>query len=164
MTAKDTSRTEGRPQPQGSPSETQPVQTQRWSPRHARLVRVNDAAIRSRQTRFTALFHHLTRETLEREFRRLRRTAAPGVDGMTAADYERDLEANLSALHARVQANQYRPRPARRTYIPKADGGQRALGLLAIEDKIVQGAVAEVRSSPPDATMTITVNATTWGQ
>src|SRR5215212_4804956 len=30
------------------------------------------------------------------------------------------------------------------TYIPKADGGQRALGILAIEDKIVQGAVAEV--------------------
>jgi hypothetical protein len=144
MTAKDTSRTEGRLQPQGSPSGTQPVQTQRWSPRHAGLVRVNDAAIRSRQTRFTALFHHLTREALERAFRRLRRKAASGVDGMTVADYERDLEANLQALHARLQANQYRPRPARRTYIPKADGGQRALGILAIEDKIVQGAVAEV--------------------
>ena len=144
MTAKDTSRTEGRLQPQGSPSGTQPVQTQRWSPRHASLVRVNDAAIRSRQTRFTALFHHLTLEALERAFRRLRPKAAPGVDGMTVADYERDLEANLQALHARLQANQYRPRPVRRTYIPKADGGQRALGILAIEDKIVQGAVAEV--------------------
>jgi RNA-directed DNA polymerase len=144
MTAKDTSRTEGRPQPQGSPSGMQPVQTQRWSPRHADLVRVNDAAIRSRQTRFTALFHHLTREALERAFRRLRRKAAPGVDGMTVADYERDREANLQALHARLQANQYRPRPVRRTHIPKADGGHRALGILAIEDKIVQGAVAEV--------------------
>ena len=144
MTAKNTSRTEGRLQPQGSPSGTQPVQTQRWSPRHASLVRVNDAAIRSRQTRFTALVHHLTLEALERAFRRLRRKAAPGVDGMTVADYERDREANLQALHARLQANQYRPRPVRRTYIPKADGGHRALGILAIEDKIVQGAVAEV--------------------
>src|SRR4029453_17119556 len=132
MTAKDTSRTEGRPQPQGSPGGGQPLHTQRWSPRHADLARVNDAAIRSRQTRFTALFHHLTPEALERAFRRLRRTAAPGVDGMTVADYERDLEANLRALHGRLQANQYRPRPARRTYIPKADGGRRALGILAI--------------------------------
>jgi retron-type reverse transcriptase len=105
---------------------------------------VNDAAIRSRRTRFTALFHHLTLAALERAFRRLRRTAAPGVDGMTVADYERDLEVNLRALHCRLEANQYRPRPARRTYIPKADGGRRALGILAIEDKIVQGAVAEV--------------------
>ena len=95
MTAKNASRTEGMPQPQGSPGWVQPVQTQRWSPRHADLVRVNDAAIRSRQTRFTTLFHHLTLEALERAFRRLRRTAAPGVDGMTVADYERDLEANL---------------------------------------------------------------------
>jgi RNA-directed DNA polymerase len=136
MTAKDTSRTEGRLQPQGSPSGTQPVQTQRWSPRHAGHQVAPDPV--------HGAVHHLTREALERAFRRLRRKAAPGVDGRTVADYERDLEANLQALHARLQANQYRPRPVRRTYIPKADGGQRALGLLAIEDKIVQGAVAEV--------------------
>jgi group II intron reverse transcriptase/maturase len=105
---------------------------------------VNDAAKGSRQTRFTALFHHINVAALERAFRRLRRKAAPGVDGMTVADYERDLEANLQALHARLQANQYRPWPVLRTYIPKADGGQRPLGIPALEDKIVQGAVAEV--------------------
>ena len=42
------------------------------------LIRVNDAAKRSRQTRFTALLHHIDVEALERAFRRLRRKAAPG--------------------------------------------------------------------------------------
>jgi RNA-directed DNA polymerase len=42
------------------------------------LIRVNDAAKRSCQTRFTALLHHIDVEALERAFRRLRRKAAPG--------------------------------------------------------------------------------------
>lgn len=60
------------------------------------------------------------------------------------AAYEGELVGNLQALHARLQANRYRPLPVRRTYIPKANGRQRPLGIPALEDKIVQGAVAEV--------------------
>ena len=70
---------------------------------------------------------------------------------MTVAAYERDLEGNLHALHTRLQANQYRPLPVLRSYIPKADGGQRPLGLPALADKIVQGAVAEVRNAISEA-------------
>lgn len=47
----------------------------------ANLTRVNEAAKRSRQTRFTALLHHVDVVALERAYRRLRRQAAPGVDG-----------------------------------------------------------------------------------
>ena len=79
----------------GTPHAAQQVQTQSWAPLHANLVRVNDAAKRSRQTRFTALFHHLDHEALERAFRRLRRRAAPGVDGMSVEAYEQQLEVNL---------------------------------------------------------------------
>jgi retron-type reverse transcriptase len=93
---------------------------------------VNDAAKRSRQTRFTALLHHVDVEALERAFRRLRRRAAPGVDGMTVEVYARDLEANLRDLCERLHRGRYRPLPVRRTYIPKADGGQRPLGILAL--------------------------------
>ena len=66
---------------------------------------------------------------------------------MTVADYEQNLEANLQDLCARVHTGRYRPQPVRRVYIPKADGGRRPLGVPTLEDKIVQGAVAEMLSA-----------------
>jgi retron-type reverse transcriptase len=65
----------------------------------------------------------------------LRREAAPGVDGVTWADYEADLEPRLADLHGRVHRGAYRPLPSRRVYIPKADGRQRPLAIAALEDK-----------------------------
>ena len=51
---------------------------------------------------------------------------------------------NLRDLHARLHRGAYRAKPSRRSYIPKADGRQRPLGIAALEDKIVQRAVVEV--------------------
>jgi retron-type reverse transcriptase len=105
------------------------------------------AARGSRHTRFTALLHHVDEAALLRAFQRQRRAASAGVDGMTVERYERDLECNIRDLCDRVHSGRYRPQPVRRTYIPKADGGRRPLGVPALEDKIVQGAVAEVLSA-----------------
>ena len=66
------------------------------------------------------------------------------MDGVTWEAYGQDLEANLRELHARLHEGAYRARPSRRTYIPKADGRLRPLGVAALEDKIVQRAVVEV--------------------
>ena len=147
MAAKETSRPEGRPRLRGTSGEKAQNRTQGRGTLPANLARVNEAAKRSRQTRFTALLHHIDVEALERAFRRLRRKAASGVDGVTVETYEGELESNLRDLHERVHSGRYRPQPVRRTYIPKADGGRRPLGILALEDKIVQGAVAEVLSA-----------------
>ena len=111
------------------------------------LARVNAAARAAVQTRFTALLHHVDVEALERAFRRQKRQASAGVDGITVADYEQNLEANLQDLCTRVHTGRYRPQPVRRVYIPKADGGRRPLGVPTLEDKIVQGAVAEMLSA-----------------
>ena len=74
----------------------------------------------------------------------LKRAAAPGVDGVTWAAYETDLDTRLTALHSRVHQGTYRAQPSKRAYIPKPDGRQRPLGITVLEDKIVQHAVGSV--------------------
>ena len=62
--------------------------------------------------------------------------------------YEEGLEGRLADLHDRVHSGAYRATPSRRVNIPKPDGGTRPLGVAAIEDKIVQKAVAEIILTP----------------
>ena len=145
--SKATRRAEGRGQPGRSPGEGRRVRTQSRVALPANLARVNVAARSAVRTRFTALLHHVDAAALERAFRRQKRQAGAGVDGITVADYERNLAANLQDLCARVHTGRYRPQPVRRVWIPKADGGQRPLGVPTLEDKIVQGAVAEMLSA-----------------
>jgi group II intron reverse transcriptase/maturase len=108
------------------------------------LDRVRQAARQRKKEKFTALLHHVTIDLLRDAFLALKRRAAPGVDGVTWQDYEADLEVNLPDLLARVQRGTYRALPVRRRFIPKPGGKQRPLGIAALEDKIVQRAVATV--------------------
>ena len=108
-----------------------------------RLARVRQVA-REKKERLTTLLHHISVDLLRLSFFALKRDAAPGVDGMTWRDYERELEPRLAALHDRVDSGAYRPEPSRRRYIPKPDGRQRPLAVAALEDKIVQRATATV--------------------
>jgi group II intron reverse transcriptase/maturase len=95
--------------------------------------------------RFTALLHHIYNpETLREAYFRLKRKAAPGVDGETWTHYGKDLEENLADLSGRLKRGAYRAKPVKRAYIPKADGRQRPLGVTALEDKLVQRATVEV--------------------
>jgi len=73
-----------------------------------------------------------------------RKDGATGIDGVTAADYEANLEANLSDLLERIKSGRYQAPPVRRTYIPKADGSQRPLGIPTFEDKVAQRAIVMV--------------------
>jgi RNA-directed DNA polymerase len=108
------------------------------------LERVRQAARIRKKERFTALLHHVNLDLLRLSFYALKRSAAPGVDGVTWKDYEATLESNLQGLHDRVQRGAYRALPSRRKYIPKPDGRPRPLGIAALEDKILQRAVVAV--------------------
>ena len=108
------------------------------------LGRVRRVAATDKEARFTALLHHVDVDRLRAAYWALKPKAAPGVDGVTWADYGLDLEDNLKDLHARVHRGAYRARPSRRVYIPKPDGRLRPLGVAALEDKILQRALVEV--------------------
>ncbi len=111
------------------------------------LERVRQAARQRKKERFTSLLHHVDPAMLRTAFYAMKRDAAPGVDGMTWETYEHDLDRRIETLHARVQAGTYRALPSRRSYIPKEDGSKRPLAIAALEDKIVQRAVATVLSA-----------------
>jgi retron-type reverse transcriptase len=108
------------------------------------LERVRLAARRGKKEKLTALLHHVDPEMLRTSFYALKRNAAPGIDGMTWETYEQGLDRRIENLHARVQSGAYRAQPSRRSYIPKEDGTRRPLAVTALEDKIVQRAVAAV--------------------
>ncbi len=147
MPPKETRRAEGRSGPENGPGESAEDRTQSRSLLPSPLVRVREAASKDKKTRFTALLHHVNVEALTRAFGRLKRHAAAGVDGETVATYEQGLPGKLQDLCDRVHRGRFRALPVRRVHIPKSDGGQRPLGIPALEDKIVQGAVAEVLSA-----------------
>src|SRR5947208_2917141 len=108
------------------------------------LAGVRKVARDNKEMKFTALLHHLTVDLLRESFYSLKRKAAPGVDGVTWQEYEIGVEDRLVDLHGRVHRGAYRAQPSRRVYIEKADGRQRPLGVAALEDKLVQQAVATI--------------------
>jgi group II intron reverse transcriptase/maturase len=112
---------------------------------------VREVARKDKDARFTALLHHVSYLRLSLAFDALKKDAAPGVDGVTWREYDRNRQENLLALHARVQSGKYRAVPSRRVCIPKADGRLRPPGIASLEDKIVQRAVAEVLNAVYEA-------------
>jgi group II intron reverse transcriptase/maturase len=110
------------------------------------LYGVRKRARKEKEECFTALLHHLTVDLLEQSFRQLKRDVAAGIDGTTWKEYEENLLKLLPELLEKVHSGKYKALPVRRTYIDKEDGRKRVLGILAIEDKIVQQAVCTILS------------------
>ncbi|MCP4309677.1 MAG: group II intron reverse transcriptase/maturase, partial [Bacteroidetes bacterium] len=93
---------------------------------------------------FTALTHRISFDLLKRSYGQVRRSMSCGVDGMTAEEYAVNLEANIYGLLQRLQRGQYVAQPVKRIWIDKEGGKKRPIGISALEDKIVQKAVAKI--------------------
>jgi RNA-directed DNA polymerase len=96
------------------------------------------------KTRFTTLAHLLNEETLVECYGELKRGKAPGIDGVSVAEYGENLEEKLKGLVSRMKAKQYRPQAVRRVNIPKGNGKLRPLGISTVEDKIVQRGLTRI--------------------
>jgi retron-type reverse transcriptase len=94
----------------------------------------------------TTLAHHIDEVWLREAYRRTRKDGAVGVDGVTAAQYEADLEANLASLLERFKSGRYRAPAVRRVHIPKPGKAKktRPIGIPTLEDKVLQRAVLMV--------------------
>jgi RNA-directed DNA polymerase len=100
-------------------------------------------AKREPQFRFYALFDRICRaDTLATAWRLVKRHGGgPGSDGVTFSTIENangGIDGFLEDLRKDLLAKTYRPRPVRRTYIPKANGKMRPLGIPCIRDRVAQ--------------------------
>ncbi len=93
---------------------------------------------------FTSLAYYIDLEWMYEAYRRTRKDGAAGVDGVTAQEYEKDLDENLRSLLERFKWGRYYAPPVKRAYIPKGDGRVRPIGIPALEDKVLQRAVVMV--------------------
>jgi retron-type reverse transcriptase len=92
---------------------------------------------------FTSLAYLMDIDWLFEAYRKTRKSGAVGVDGVTAAEYEQDLEGNLRRLLDRAKSGSYRAPPVRRVYIPKGSSSTevRPIGIPTLEDKVLQRAI-----------------------
>ena len=113
------------------------------STRQEKIARV---AQREPKWVLTTLAHHIDEGWLREAYRRTRKDGAAGVDGVTAAHYEADLEANLKSLLERFKSGRYRAPAVRRVHIPKPGQAKkrRPIGIPTLEDKVLQRAVTMV--------------------
>lgn len=105
--------------------------------------RIAELAKQSPQMAFTSLAYLVDLDWLTEAYRRTRKDGAAGVDGVTAAEYEQDLEGNLRRLLDRVKSGTYRAPPVRRVHIPKGNSKTetRPIGIPTLEDKVLQRAI-----------------------
>ena len=103
------------------------------------LVRFTQRVREAPQRRYTSLMGMLADpHGLRDGFDAQPGNKAVGIDGVRKADYAQGVEERLADLSGRLRRLAYRPRPARRVYIPKSNGKRRPLGIPSFEDRIVQ--------------------------
>ena len=95
-------------------------------------------------TKLETLMNRVNEESLKEEHRKQVQKKAAGIDGVTKMEYDVKLDENVADLIARMKRFSYKPQPVRRTYIPKANGKLRPLGIPAYEDRLVQSVMAGV--------------------
>ena len=109
-----------------------------------KITRINQIAKERPKEVFTSIYHLINEELLKECYIELDGTKATGLDKITKEEYGNDLENKIKSLVAKLKNMSYRPSPAKKINIPKANGKLRGLAIANFEDKIVQLAVKKI--------------------
>jgi len=112
-----------------------------------KLSLISERAAREPKTQFTSLAHLLNTSFLKDCYNSLNRNKAVGIDNVSWAEYGENLEGNLKNLVGKMKCKKYKPKPAKRVYIPKNETEKRPLGISAIENKIVESGIKHILES-----------------
>jgi RNA-directed DNA polymerase len=110
----------------------------------SRRAAIAAKARKNPKEQFNNLLHHVTYELVAECLSDIPQSSAAGVDGMSVKQARENLSWLLPPILKQIHEGCYRPPAVRRVYIPKADGSKRPLGVPAVIDRAVQGAMAKV--------------------
>jgi RNA-directed DNA polymerase len=118
---------------------------QGWRQMASDRTRIGEKARQEPKLCFTSLYHHVTDlDNLRAAYKGMEPGKAPGIDGVTKTSYGENLQANLEDLSGRLKRLGYRPKAARRKWIPKPGSAkQRPLGIPCFEDQLAQKSLKE---------------------
>lgn len=109
-----------------------------------KLARISQMSTDNPDMVFTSVGHLIDKEMLKDCNAKMDGDKAVGIDGITKAEYERDLDSNPDNLIERLKRKSYKLKPARKVEIPKDNGKTRPLSIYCYEDKLVQEALKRV--------------------
>lgn len=109
-----------------------------------KLARISELSKENPDMKFNSIGHLINFDMLKACHNKMDGRKAVGIDGISKADYDRNLDENLRNLEQRLKNKSYRPKPARKVEIPKENGKTRPLSIYAYEDKLVQEALREI--------------------
>jgi RNA-directed DNA polymerase len=82
---------------------------------------------------------------LKQAWRRVKSNrGAPGIDGVRIEDFPAYAREHWPAIRQSLSEGRYQPQAVRRVMIPKPGGGERALGIPSVVDRVIQQAIAQV--------------------
>lgn len=109
-----------------------------------KITRINQIAKEKPKEKFTSIYHLINYELLKECYEELDGNKAVGIDKVTKMEYGENLEENLKQIEQKLKTMSYKPSPARKIYIPKANGKLRGIAIANFEDKIVQLAIKKI--------------------
>lgn len=87
----------------------------------------------------------LSQDNLNLAWKRVRANkGAAGIDGITVNDFVEHFKMVGHDIVETIRQGHYHPLPVRRVYLRKPDGGERALGIPTVFDRVIQQAIAQV--------------------